>query len=208
MDMRTVLLTASAALALAACQKSPGAAATGAAAPAGGTTVSADGVPHRRAGLWQQTISREGQQGGGVMSAMGGMKLCVDAASEAKSAVLGRVNDAGRLAGKHCSAPVVGRGLDGGYSFTSTCAMGEAGTVTSKGSASGDFATAYHVHVETDVSGAAYAAMNGHHVMDVDGKWLGPCPDGMAGGDIELANGMRINGGKFASAAAAMGGGR
>ena len=200
-----VLLMMSAAVALAACQKSPGTSAASApgASPA---PVSADGVPHRRAGLWQQTISREGQQGG-VMSAMGSMKLCVDAASEARSAVLGHVNDAGRLAGKHCNAPSVSRGLGGGYTFTSTCAMGGTGTVTSKGSITGDMATAYHVHVETDVAGGDYA-MNGHHVMDLDGKWLGPCPEGMSGGDLELANGMRINGGKFANAAAAMGGGR
>jgi hypothetical protein len=98
----------------------------------------------------------------------------------------------------------VTRGLDGGYSFASTCPMGSGGTVTTKGAASGDFSSAYHLHIESDVSGADFAPMNGHHVTDVDGKWLGPCPAGMAAGDMELGNGIRISGGKLAGAAAAL----
>ena len=76
-----------------------------------------------------------------------------------------------------------------------------------KGAASGDFATSYHVHVESDVSGAAFAPMNGHHVTDIDGKWLGPCPAGMAGGDMEFGHGIRVSGGKLAGAAQALLGG-
>jgi hypothetical protein len=209
--MRTFLVISSAALVLAACQKSPGATTASGPAPVAGpaATVSNGGAPQRRAGLWSQTISREGGQGPmAAMSAMGGMKTCVDASTEARNAVLSHNINAGRMAGSHCAAPTTGRGLDGSWSFSSTCAMGDAGTITSKGTASGDFANAYHMHVETDISGARYGAMNGHHVTDIDGKWLGPCPAGMAPGDIELANGMKINAGKFAGAAAAMGAGR
>jgi hypothetical protein len=143
-----------------------------------------------------------------AMNAMGGMKICVDPSTEAKSAVLSHNMNPGRLASSQCAAPTVGRGLDGSWSFASTCAMGDAGTIASKGTASGDFASAYHVHFETDISGARYAAMNGHHVTDIDGKWLGPCPAGMAPGDVQLANGMTVNAGKFAGAAKAMGGGQ
>lgn len=140
------------------------------------------------------------------MSAMGGMKICVDATTEAKASVFNHGAAAERLTGAHCSAPAVSRGIDGSYTFSSTCPMGSGGTLTTKGTASGDFSSAYHVHVETDVSGANYPA--GHHVMDMDGHWLGPCPAGMAAGDIELSNGMRINSGKLAGVAAAMGGGK
>jgi hypothetical protein len=164
-------------------------------------------MPQRRPGLWQQTISREGAQGPmAAMNAMGGMKLCVDAATEARSTMWGR--DAASASSAHCSPPVISRGLDGTLSYATTCAMGAAGTMSTKGTASGDFSSAYHVHAETDISGAKYAAINGHHVTDIDGKWLGPCPAGMAAGDIELGNGMKINAGKFAGAAKAMGGGR
>jgi hypothetical protein len=209
--MRTLLVISSATLALAACQKSPGAAtASGHGQTAGPAATASNGTtPQRRAGLWQQTISREGGQGSSsAMNAMGGMKICIDASTEAKSAMLSHNINAGRMASSHCAPPTTSRGLDGGWSFSTTCSMGEAGTITSRGTASGDFSSAYHVHVETDVAGARYGAMNGHHVTDIDGKWLGPCPAGMTGGDIELANGMKINAGKFAGAAAAMGGGR
>jgi hypothetical protein len=106
----------------------------------------------------------------------------------------------------HCSTNW-SRGVDGAYAFASTCPVSGGGTVATKGSASGDFSTAYHVHLETDLSGAAYATMNGRHVTDIEGKWLGPCPADMASGDMELANGMMIKGGKFAGAAAALAGG-
>ena len=143
-----------------------------------------------------------------AMSAMGGMKVCVDASAEPKTAMFGHDLAAGKMGTSHCSPPATSRGLDGGITFTTSCAMGDAGTITTKGTASGNFSDAYHVHVETDVSGARFAQMNGHHVTDIDGKWLGPCPAGMKAGDIELANGMTINSSKFAGAAKAMGGGQ
>ncbi|HEY2177904.1 MAG TPA: DUF3617 family protein [Caulobacteraceae bacterium] len=208
--MRTILVISCAALALGACQKTPGAATASGPAPAAGpATASASGMPQRRSGLWQQTISREGGQDAmAAMNAMGGMKMCVDASSEAKNAVLSKSMNAARSATSHCGAPTVSRGLDGSFAFSSTCAMGDAGTITSKGTASGDFANAYHIHFETEISGSRFASTNGHHVTDIDGKWLGPCPAGMAAGDIELANGMKINAGRFAGAAKAMGGGQ
>ena len=140
------------------------------------------------------------------MNAMGGMKICVDAASEARSSIWGR--GAVSAGGAHCSAPAVSRGLDGNLTYATTCQMGAGGTMSTRGTASGDFSSAYHIRAETDISGAKYAPMNGHHVTNIDGKWLGPCPAGMAAGDIELNNGMKINAGKFAGAAKAMGGGR
>jgi hypothetical protein len=57
------------------------------------------------------------------------------------------------------------------------------------------------MHMESDTTGGPIAVANGHHVTDIDGKWLGPCPEGMAGGDMELTNGMKISGAKVAGAA-------
>jgi len=188
-----------AALALAACQKP-------AATPAGAPTASAPSAspasPQRRAGLWQQSFTRDGRA-----TPMASMRLCVDPTSEARASVFTRGAASQRLADSHCTGMAASRTLSG-YSFASTCPMTGGGTVVSKGAASGDFATSYHVHVENDVSGAAYGPMNGHHVTDIDGKWLGPCPAGMAPGDMEIGHGMRISGGKLAGAAAALAGGQ
>ena len=194
--MRNLFLVSSAALALDACQKPAGAPGAGTSSAAG-VGASASATPQRRPGLWQQSFSRDGHA-----TPMASMRLCVDQALEAKTSVLTH-----GMSGEHdtrCRLGSVTRGLDGSYSFSSTCPMGDGGTVTTKGSTTGDFSNAYHVHVESDVSGATYAPMNGHHVTDVDGKWMGPCPAGMAPGDMELGNGIRISGGKLAGAAAAL----
>ena len=45
--------------------------------------------------------------------------------------------------------------------------------------------------------------MNGHHTADIEAKWAGPCPVGMKGGDIELANGMKVGSHSLKAAAAA-----
>jgi hypothetical protein len=200
--MRTVLLISSAALALAACQKTPAAkqADSVGGAPAATPTLTG-GPPQRRAGLWEQTFSRDGQA-----MPMGAMRMCTDAASEAKASIFSHEVAAQHAHETGCGAPTISRGLDGSYNFSSTCTSTERGVVVTKGVAKGDFGGSYQVHVEIDTTGAPYAAMNGHHVMDVAGKWLGPCPAGMAPGDMQMSNGMSFHGGKLAGAAAAMGG--
>lgn len=188
--MRLLFLVSSAALVVAACQKPVG-------APAAGATASPVATPHRRAGLWEQSFRRDGHA-----SPMASMRLCVDPAMEAKASVL--THGVSGQRDSHCMLGTVTRGPDGGYSFASTCPMTGGGTVTTRGAASGDFSSVYHLHIESDVSGADFATMNGHHVTEVDGKWLGPCPAGMAAGDMELGNGIRVSGGKLAGAVAAL----
>jgi len=192
--MKAGFLIVSAALALTACQKAPsGSAPTPSSKPAD-TPASA---PQRRAGLWSQTFNRDGKA-----APMGAMKICVDAATEAKASVFSHDADAKGL--DKCSQKSMSRSPDGGYAFSSTCPLPGGGTMVTHGQASGDFANGYRVHVESDVTNAAYGPMNGHHVTEMQGQWLGPCPAGMSGGDMELANGMRISGGKLAGAAAAL----
>jgi hypothetical protein len=133
---------------------------------------------------------------------MGKVRMCIDAASETKLSLFGD-----RMGRGACRQRAVSRGLDGAYSFATTCDMGQAGVTTSKGTLSGDLSSAYRVHAESDVAGSSIASMNGHHVTEIAATWLGPCPAGMIAGDILMANGMKINVTKIGATAAAVGGG-
>ena len=198
--MRGFLLIGAAALTLAACQKSPGAGSDQTAAAPAETLAS--GAPHRRAGLWEQTITRDGKT-----LAMGAMKICVDDAMEAKAAMFKSTGPMGQSAeGMNCTHDAPTRGLDGSWAFTATCKMPNGMQEVTSGKVSGDFGSTYHMELTTDTSGASFAPMNGHHTMQMDGKWLGPCPAGMAGGDMQLANGMNLSPGRLAGAAKALGG--
>ena len=189
--MRTVLVLTAAALALAACNKpagTDGAPVAPAAAASGGQAASAMAMPVRKPGLWETTMMRDGKPGGPRMAGTGVMKMCVDAASDVKMAAFG-----GRMGRGMCSEQHASKNPDGSYSFASTCTIGAGATVTSKGVASGDFTSKYVVHSESDVSGGQFAQMNGHHVTEITSVYAGPCPAGMAGGDMQLPNGTIIN---------------
>lgn len=200
--MRTVLLLTSLSLALAACQKSETAktAAPPAATATVTTTAAAGGgsaEPTRKSGLWEQSMANDGKP-----MPLGKMRVCTDPTTDAKASLFGQ-----KGAESMCSQHSTSRALDGSYTFASTCNLGSGGVVTSKGTARGDFSTAYHVHLESSVTGASVEAMNGQHVMDMDGKYLGPCPAGVAPGDVVLGNGMKFNGAKLRGAAKALSGG-
>ncbi len=183
--MRKALLILAGAAALAACHKTPEAAPQAQ-------------LPQRKAGLWQETVMRDGKP-----MAMGRTRICADPKTDSKTSVFGR-----KLGHGICPHHTIVRDPDGAYSFTSTCDMGPAGKVSARGRASGDFASTYRVHAESDVTGAAFAALDGHHVTDMEVAYMGPCPKGMKPGDVLLANGMKISGDKAIAAAAALGGGQ
>jgi len=203
--MHRVLLISSAVLALAACQKSP---ATPGAAASTDTTVSSSGptsmggTPHRRSGLWEQSVTRDGKPIGAGKINMSAMKMCVDAASEANQTVFSHSAAIQAAANRHCSMTPPTRSASGGWTEVNTCPMPSGGSTTTTITASGDFNTSYQLQMDEVSTGAPIPALNGHHVMNVDGKWDGPCPAGMAGGDMDLGNGMKISGGKIAGAAA------
>jgi hypothetical protein len=207
--MRAVLVIGSAALALAACQKSPGA--TGAAASSDTTTTAStatpqggplSATPHRRSGLWSQTVTRDGKPMGVGSMSMGAMQMCVDAASEANQTVFSHDAAVKAEANRHCTMAPPTRTADGGWTAVSTCPMPSGGSTTTTITASGDFNNSYQVQMDMVATGAPMAALNGHHVMNIEGKWVGPCPAGMAGGDMSFGNGMKFSGGKIAGAAA------
>ncbi|HWA60907.1 MAG TPA: DUF3617 family protein [Caulobacteraceae bacterium] len=192
--MRRVLIVTVAGLALAACNKGGAGKAPAPGAPAAGSAAAGLATPTRKAGLWQITMTRDGQPMLGPMG-MGPVKTCVDASTEQGGAIFSR-----RMARGLCPQMSSSRGLDGSYSFSSTCNMGPGGTVKTSGTAKGDFSSQYTVHAETDVEGPPDSPRNGHHVMDTTATYVGPCPSGMAGGDIQLPNGSVINPEKMAEA--------
>jgi hypothetical protein len=136
-------------------------------------------MPKRKAGLWEQSV-HSGQMNQTT-------RICLDAATEAKLGIEGTPKGP-----NPCAQSAVTR-TPGGWEFSSTCDMAEMGRMTTHGVASGDFGSSYRVDVDSTTTGAQAPEMNGEHKFSIEAKWLGPCPAGMAGGDMELANGMRIN---------------
>src|SRR4051794_3993155 len=89
--MKTPLAVCLAALTLSACNKPAGAPAAKAPVATGSGGVSAAAAvaaPMRRAGLWEQTMMRDGGQAMGPMA--GPVKLCLDATTDAQMHVFGR----------------------------------------------------------------------------------------------------------------------
>lgn len=179
-----------AALSLAACNKagsagggaaSSAAAGAGPAAPPGPLTP--DQIPHRKPGLWKLTMSMDGAQPG-----PGGMQVCVDAASEARESFAAQ-----HMPNARCDTPQFTRNLDGSLSFTGGCNMGPNGKVQSTGVVTGDFNSSYTSTIKSVTSGGPMADMNGNHTMVVTATWTGPCAPGQVGGDIILANGMKVH---------------
>ena len=185
-----------AALALSACSKKTDTAATGTAAPANATAPASSsgplGLPSRKPGLWEQTLTsdRLDRSGQGLHQSV---SMCLDAAFDQKMKIWG--SQAGRSqSGKPtCSEERINRHLGGGYDFHSVCAMGESGTITSDGQATGDFGSHYTVNVTSTTAGSPMAQANGVHKMSIEATWKGPCPADMKPGDMRMAGGMTIN---------------
>jgi hypothetical protein len=178
-------LTGLALVSLAACGKpAPGAAgsapATG--APAAPGPISVSQFPQRKPGLWQQTIAMDGPATGP------GMKLCVDATSDAKMQTFAQ-----HMPGATCSPPQMTRNLDGSINVAETCDMGASGKSTSTGVIKGDFNSSYTVTMDTQMSGSPVAQMNGDHKMTITATWTGPCTPGQRGGDMVMPDGATRN---------------
>jgi hypothetical protein len=185
-----MLICGAAVLALAGCSKAGDKAANGgqAATPAAGDaakTASADtgAPPSRKAGLWEQTMAFNGMKQT--------MRMCVDEATEQKARWWRTERRGGGEV--NCPEQKVSRSLAGGWTIHSVCHEPNGMTVTSDGTASGDFGQSYHVDMTTVTSGSSMPEANGTHHMVMDGAWKGPCPAGMAAGDMEMPGGMRIS---------------
>ena len=195
--MKTAMILgglATAALAVAGCEKTqPAQLAKNSAGP----SLTAGALPRPRAGLWRQTMSRDARATLGVNT----MQICLDAGTD------GRASWLGEHAADNLCKSAIGRNSGGAYEVSSSCRLGKGGVIASKVTAQGDFNAAFSVHVDSEVSGAAYGPMNGHHTTDIQSQYLGPCPIGMKPGDVVLANGFKINMDKLRQAKAALAGG-
>lgn len=188
--LTTGLLAGAAILSLSSCNKAAPAGGASAqtasaapAAPSGPIPLTADSMPHRKPGLWRQTMEMEG-----APQNLPAAEFCTDAASETKMSLMGQQMSRG-----HCDAPRFARNADGSISFTSACDMGPEGKTTSSGTVTGDFNSAYKMAIDVTQTGAPVAAANGEHKMTMSATWLGPCAPGQKGGDIILPGGRTMN---------------
>jgi hypothetical protein len=163
--------------ALAACQRPPARNAEQAktATPPAAAAHNAE----RRPGLWEQRVS----DGQGVQVS----RVCLDASTDRQLSLFGR-----QMSESQCQEHTVARQPNGGWRIATVCDMGSGGRVSTTGVATGDFTRSYQIRFETTTTGAALDQMNGQHRLIVDAAFKGPCPAGMAPGDMELPGGTRV----------------
>lgn len=141
-------------------------------------------MPSRKAGLWKQTIASA--KGGKAQPPLVST-ICMDAKVDKAMSVFGQ--NAGQSS---CSSNTVSR-TPTGYKFGSVCKFAGAGTITSQGTASGDFNTNYKVVMNSVTTGASMAAMNGATSTTIAATWAGACPAGTKPGDMTMPGGIKIN---------------
>jgi hypothetical protein len=173
-------------LLLAACQKSPDAASTGDQAAAGeaGPAAAPGGAmtpPRRKSGLWAISTTAMGRDQT--------IRTCVDQASDAEMAAWGQ-----GAAQEDCTQNKVKPVAGGGWEFESVCTLANGGgTVTSHGTATGDFSSKYVVKVHSTTQGSSMPQADGEHDMQMTATWEGPCPADMKPGDMLLPGGVKIS---------------
>lgn len=140
------------------------------------------GMPIRKPGLWEQVLTRDGKPG-----KLGGLKICLDAASDLKLGVFGR-----HFAKGECQKSI-SHDATGAYHFSSSCSLKGGELVSTQGVANGDFTSRYDVQSDISVSGSPVEPMNGTHAIHITGRYRGPCPAGMRPGEINVGSGMKIN---------------
>ena len=138
-------------------------------------------TPVRKPGLWRQTVQIDDR---GLET----VELCIDAASDAKLAWWGQPGLAER-----CSTTDMMRRADGAWRFHFVCSPREGVQITTNGSAVGDFQSRYQLKSEITTRGAQAAGAAGTRLIALDAEWTGPCRSGMAPGDLERADGQKIN---------------
>lgn len=140
--------------------------------------------PARRPGLWKMTVATT--MGSKAQTPMAST-LCIDPSVDKAVGVM----DSG-LSNKLCSSTTLTR-TPTGYAYSGSCSMGEAGTIKSQGTITGDFTTGYKASGDSVISGSSAPAMNGRSTTEITAAWSGPCPAGQKPGDMVLGNGMKLN---------------
>jgi hypothetical protein len=149
-------------------------------------------APVRKAGLWEQTLMRDGKPANHAS-----MRVCLGDAADDRLWVFDK-----RMQSERCQRQIT-RASDGSYHFSSSCRLGPRAVVSATGVASGDFSSAYTVRSAVSVSGAPFAELDGAHEVELVSRYRGPCPSDMAPGQIALDHGMRIKPHRLPALAAA-----
>lgn len=139
-----------------------------------------DGRPELREGLWVVASETDGMRSA--------MRMCVDAGVQQRMSVLGS-----QMSGGACEESTVTPRPGGGWTVRSVCDMGSGGRVVSEGVTTGDLTSAYRTELTSTTTGAAVPHMNRTVTQVAEGRHQGPCPDGMAPGDLEAPGGIRFN---------------
>ncbi len=137
--------------------------------------------PKRQAGLWQETMTRDGATAP-ARSAL----VCMGAGPVTDMAALGR-----GLGHGDCQRTLT-QSHDGTYHFTSACRLGGGTLMTTKGVASGDFTTHYAIAADIQVDDAPIAALDGRRSLKIAGVYRGPCPVGMKPGKMARTDAPRF----------------
>jgi hypothetical protein len=160
---------------------------TGLAVAVSGTAFAVDmsQLPHQKAGLWAQTMERDGKP-----VPYGSSQVCLDAASEAKMLAFSQ-----QMSSQMCQSQTLNHNMDGSWTLDSVCKPGGGanGTVTNHTVMTGDFESKLVTTMSTETSGAPMPQMNGKHEMVMTQTYTGPCKPGQRGGDVTMANGMKMN---------------
>ncbi len=153
--------------------------------------------PGRIAGLWQETLTRDGV----VPPMVGRARVCLSPTAAAEMSPL-----ATGLRRRACARSAQSREPDGSERFTMRCDLGEGGVSDIEGRLARPSASHFTLREQSVTRGAAMPMMNGRHVIVIDGSWLGPCPRGMAPGEVALGGGLNLNLSRAAAAIEALGG--
>lgn len=166
-----------------------------ASASAGRTPRSASPLP----GLWEQTLTRDGV----TPALIGRTRLCLVATKAKGMAPLAR-----ELTPRACVRTANRETIAGLEVFGLHCELGDGGASEASGRVTRSSPTTYDLHEVSVTRGAAMPGLNGRHVVDIHARWLGPCPAGMAPGEVALSGGMKVNLARAAAAAALVSAGR
>lgn len=141
-------------------------------------------APHRKPGLWQQTLVADGRPA--IVT-----KVCYDAATDRRMPVFGPRQRSGGGGGgftPNCSKNDRTKQGDT-YVADRDCTLPNGIQIASHSVLSGDFQSSYTARTETTISGAPDPARNGHHVSVLTATFQGDCPPDIQPGQVQLPNG-------------------
>ncbi len=131
----------------------------------------------RKSGLWEVSADSDGH----AMPMK--MKQCADESTDAQMMQLSEMHS------ESCKMSSFTK-IATGYEFASECQVGGS-KVTSKGVFTGDFDSEYTGEISTKIDPPIFGKSESKSTISA--KWIGPCPDGMSPGDMQVGDGFKIN---------------